>query len=58
MKLKLKSKYYDNSNKLVTKKMKDETGGVVIEKIFGLKTKIYSFLVDDISEHEKAKKCQ
>ena len=56
MKLKLKSKYYDSSNKLVTKKMKDETGGVVIEKFFGLKTKIYSFLVDDISE--KAKKCQ
>ena len=25
-----KSKYYDNSNKLVTGKMKDETGGVAI----------------------------
>ena len=26
-----KSKYYDNSNKLVTSKMKDETAGVAIE---------------------------
>ena len=26
-----KSKYYDNSNKLVVGKMKDETGGVAIE---------------------------
>ena len=26
-----KSEYYDNSNKLVVGKMKDETGGVAIE---------------------------
>ena len=26
-----KSKYYDNSNKLVVGKMKDKTGGVAIE---------------------------
>ena len=26
-----KSKYYDNSNRLVTGKIKDETGGVVIK---------------------------
>ena len=48
-----KSKYYHDSNKLVTGKMKDETGGVLIEEFFGLKPKIYSFLVDN-NEHKKA----
>ena len=32
-----KSKYYDNSNKLVIGKMTDETAGVVIEEFVGLK---------------------
>ena len=49
-----KSKYYNNSNKLVIGKMKDETGGVVIEEVVGLKPKMYSFLVEN-SEHKKAK---
>ena len=49
-----KSKYYDNSNKLVIGKMKDETGGVAIEGFVGLKPKMYSFLVGN-SEHKKAK---
>ena len=35
--------------------MKDETWGVAIEEFVGLKPKIYSFLVDDSSEHKKAK---
>ena len=50
-----KSKYYDNSNKLVVGKMKDETAGVAIEEFFGLKPKMYLYLVDDNSEHKKAK---
>ena len=45
-----KSKYCDNSNKLVIGKMKDET----TEKFLGLKPKIYSFLTDN-NEHNKAK---
>ena len=49
-----KSKYYDNSNKLVIGKMKDETGGVAIEELVGLKPKMYLFLGDN-SEHKKAK---
>ena len=49
-----KSKYYDNSNKLVIGKMKDETRGVAIAEFVGLKTKMYSFLVDNI-ERNKAK---
>ena len=49
-----KSKYCDNSKKLIIGKMKDETGGVAIEEFVGLKPKMYSFLVDN-SEHKKAK---
>ena len=48
-----KSKY-DDSNKLVIGKMKDETGGVLVEEFVGLKPKMYSFLVDN-NEHKKAK---
>ena len=49
------SKYYDDSNKLVIGKMKDETGSVAIEEFVRLKLKICSFLVNNNSEHEKAK---
>ena len=49
------SKGYNDSNKLVISKMKDETAGVMIEEFVGLKPKIYSFLVDENSEHKKAK---
>ena len=49
-----KSKYY-NSNKLEVGKMKNETAGVAIEEFVGLKPKMYSYLVDDNSEHKKAK---
>ena len=34
--------------------MKDETGGVAIEELVGLKPKMYSFMVDS-SEYKKAK---
>ena len=53
-----KSKYYDDSKKLVIGKMKDETGGAAIEEFVGLKPKIYSFLVDDNNEHNKSKRCK
>ena len=35
--------------------MKDEIAGVAIKKFVGLKPKMYSYLVDDNSEHKKAK---
>ena len=35
--------------------MKEETPGVAIEECVGLKPKMYSFLVNDNSEHKKAK---
>ena len=47
-----KSKYYDDSKKLVIGKMKDETGGVAIEEFVRLKPKMYSFLVSN-DEHKK-----
>ena len=49
-----KSKY-DNSNKLVVGKVKDETAGVEIEELVGLKPKMYSYFVDDTREHKKSK---
>ena len=44
-----KSKDYDDSNKLVIEKMKDETWIVDTEDIVRLKAKMYSLLVDDNS---------
>ena len=35
--------------------MKDETAGVAMEEFVRLKSKIYSYLVDEISVHKKAK---
>ena len=49
-----KSKY-DNLNKLVVGKMKDETAGAAIEEFVGLKIKIHSSSIDDNREHKKAK---
>ena len=50
-----KSKYYNDLNKLVINEMKDETGGVGNEEFVTLKPKMYLFLVEDNSEHKKAK---
>ena len=50
-----KPKYYDNSNKLVVDKTKDETACVANEEFLGLKPKMYSYLVDNKSDHKKAK---
>ena len=49
-----KSKYYDDSNKLIIAKMKEKTGDVAIKEFVGLKPKMYSFLVDN-NQHKKAK---
>ena len=49
-----KSKEYDDSNKLVTGKIKYETKDVAINEFVGLKLRMYSFLVDNSSEHKKS----
>ena len=36
------SRFYDDTNKKVIGKMKDECGGVVIDEFIGLKSKMYS----------------
>ena len=36
-------------------KVKDETADVMIEEFVGFKPNMYSYLVDDNSEHKKAK---
>ena len=46
-----KSKYYDDSSKLVAGKMKDETFKEIVE----LKPKTYFFLVDYSIEHKRTK---
>ena len=48
-----KSIYYDDSNKVVVGKTKDESAGVAIKEFVGLKLKIYSLLVDNSGEHKK-----
>ena len=50
-----KSKYYDNSNKLVVAKIKDEVTGVAIKEFAILKPNMHSFLVVHINENKKAK---
>ena len=44
-----KSKYYDNSNKLVVGKMEDETADLAIKEFVELKPKMYSYLVGNNS---------
>ena len=41
--------------KLFVGKMGGETAGVAIEEFIGLKSKMYSYLVDENSVHKKAK---
>ena len=49
----VKSKYYDDSNKLVAGKMTCEIGDVAIKEFVGLKLKMYSFLADNNSDIKK-----
>ena len=50
-----KSIYCDNSKTLVVGEMKHEKVGVAIQECLGLKPKMYSYLVDDNSEHKRSK---
>ena len=49
------SKFYDDTNKKVIGKMKDEYGGVIIDQFVGLKSKMYSIKKIDGSESSTAK---
>ena len=47
--------FYDDTNKKVIGKMKDEYGGVIIDEFVGLKSKMYSIKKIDGSESSTAK---
>ena len=47
--------FYDDTNKKVIGKMKDEYGGVIIDQFIGLKSKMYSIKKIDGSEASTAK---
>ena len=49
-----KSKHYNDSNKLLVDKLKDQKHGVTIKEFARLKPKIYSFLVDNNNGPDKA----
>ena len=49
------SKFFDNTNKKVIGKMKDEYGGVIIDEFVGLKSKMYSIKKIDGNESSTAK---
>ena len=49
------SKFFDETNKKVIGKMKDEFGGVIIIEFVGLKSKMYSIKKIDGKEHNAAK---
>ena len=49
------SKFYDDSNKKVIDKMKDEIGGIIIDAFIGLKSKMYAIKKIDGTESNTAK---
>ena len=49
------SKYYFADNKKVIGKMKDETSGNPIREFIGLRSKMYSYVTEDIHENKQAK---
>ena len=49
------SKYFNESNKKVIGKMKDEFGGAIVNEFLGLKSKIYSIKTTDGKECNTAK---
>ena len=48
-----KSKYFNDSNKLVVDKVKNETRSAVFEEYVGLKQKMSQFWVDSNSKNKK-----
>ena len=49
------SKFFDNANKKVIGKMKDEYGGVIIDEFVGLRSKMYSIKKIDSNESSTVK---
>ena len=49
------SKFFNETNKKVIGKMKDEFGGIIVSEFVGLKSKMYSIKKIDGKEHNTAK---
>ena len=49
------SKFFNETIKKVTDKMKDEFGGVIVSQFVGLKSKMYSIKIINVKEHNTAK---
>ena len=50
------AKFFDETNKNVIGKMKNEFGGVIVDEIVGLKLKMYSMKKIDGKEYNRAKR--
>ena len=50
------SKFFDETNKKVIGKMKDEFGGVIVTEFVGLKSKMYSMKKIDDKEYNTSKR--
>ena len=49
------SRFFNETNKKVIGKIKDEFGGVIVSEFVGLKSKLYSIKKNDGKEHNTAK---
>ena len=49
------SKFYDNTNKKVIGKFKDELAGIPIKEFIGLRSKMCSYMKDDDQNNKTAK---
>lgn len=47
------SKFFDQINKLVTGKIKDEAKGFPVVEFVGLKSKMYSYIEEDDTRYKK-----
>ena len=45
--------FFDETNKKVTGKMKDEFGEVIVVKLVGLKSKTYSMMVKNVIQQKE-----